>query len=185
MLSMIAHPYTADQPFTPNNETIQKHKRKFHASHYFRILGRASILRRLKVNTLFFLVGLGVFERGEGIGAMTRGAISAGPSETVAFRFFGERSSSFSPSSSESGRRRFLFGIPWGMEGRGALFSLLVSGKLPGMGPEKMLERTCRTLAWPGEDPNPFGGVPKFMMCSLRKWKVPGMDGAGRGSVFA
>jgi hypothetical protein len=137
------------------------------------------------VNTLLFLVEFGVFERGEGIGAVTSGATSAGPSKTVAFCFFGERSSSFSPSSSESGRRRFLFGIPWGMEGKGAVFSLLVSGRLLGTAPEKMLGRTCRKLTWPGEDPNPFGGVPKFMVRSLRKWKVPGTDGAGRGSVFA
>lgn len=153
--------------------TIKSHRNAFddnlHNPLYFRTLGRANMLRRLKVKTFFFLVGLGVFDFREAIGAMILGATSIGPSGTLAFCFFGERSTSFSSSSSESARRRFLLGIPCGIAGRGAVFSLSLSGKLPGMLPRKMLGRTCRTLAWPGDGPNPLGGVPKSMVRSLRK----------------
>jgi hypothetical protein len=122
------------------------------------------MLRRLMVRPAFFLIGLGVLDFK---GAMTRGAGSLG-SGTLAFCFFGERSAPSSVSSSDSARRRFLLDMPWGIEGRGGAFSLLLSRELSGtLG--KMLGRTCRTLAWPGDDPKPLGGVPKSMVRSLRK----------------
>jgi len=146
---------------------------------YRRTFGRASMLSRLKLKTPFFLAGLEAFDFGVTFCPCSFGAISIGPSATAGLCFLGERSTSPSFSSSDSTRRRFLLGMPCGTEGIGGVFSLFRPGKAPGILLEMILRLTWRTLDWPGDDPNPLGDVPKLIVWSLRKVKVPGTDGGG------